>query len=111
VAYKLTITGPEFTYVGQEVSFRGQLTEDTTPIEGVPIKLYVNGKAVAETVTDEGGNYEFKIKFEEPGTYKVYSEAEIPGVPAIPWKTIGAIIAAAAGVGALVYLKRKRAVT
>jgi len=109
VAYKLTITGPEFAYVGQEVLFRGQLTEDTTPIKGATVKLYVNDEVVAETVTDERGNYEFKFKFEEPGTYEVYSEAVIPGVPAVPWREIGIAAAIVAGVGLLALAARKKA--
>ena len=74
-------------YVGEEVDFSGRvILPAKAPFEiSIPYTVYVNGQAVHKgSLTIPTGNsvgvFNFGIKFNEPGTFDVYVEVDVPDV-------------------------------
>lgn len=99
--YKLTVRAPETAYVGEPVTFTGELTFDGEGVGGVKIFLLINDEVVDETETLSNGNYEFQRVFHQPGTYKVQTSTTPKPPSKIPWSIIGAIMAGTIVVGVL----------
>jgi len=73
--------------VGEEVVFMGaaELSEPLPTSQSVIIDIYVNDKKVdTEVRTAPQGikriSYTFTLTFQEPGTYRVYTDLSIPGL-------------------------------
>ncbi|MBW2675354.1 MAG: carboxypeptidase regulatory-like domain-containing protein [Deltaproteobacteria bacterium] len=69
-------------YVGDTFKFYGWLQyefeEESRPIPNRIVELFIDGIGrVASTTTDANGYYEFSWIPTEPGTYRVYAEAEV----------------------------------
>ena len=81
VAYSLSISVSPTSGVARETEFTvsGRLTADGSPVKGATVELVVNGEVMDTTTTGDDGTYEFRVVFEEPGTYEVWARA--PGLP------------------------------
>jgi len=110
--------------VGEAILFEVTVLDDRgMPIINQNVKLYVNGKVEAETITDEQGKASFAVEFEKKGDYQVYAKAgEVQSTTLtievkekkIPLTTIGAgaavaaPVVAAAAIIAVALLKERR---
>jgi len=78
-AYSLSISVSPTSGVAGETEFTvsGRLTADGEPVAGAKVELVVNGEVMDTTTTKDDGTYEFKVVFEEPGTYEVWAKASV----------------------------------
>lgn len=109
--YELTIDCPPEAEVGQEIAVVGKLFKDGKGVPGVRVSLFINGKRYATKITGKDGEYIFKVKFDKPGRYEIYTEAYPEEGIVVPSKKIGALMAIGAAVvgivGAAVMPKKK----
>ena len=77
VAYSLSISVSPSSGVAGETEFTvsGRLTADGSPVAGATVALVVNGDVMETTTTRDDGTYEFRVVFEEPGTYEIWTRA------------------------------------
>jgi len=104
---------PAVVAVGQEVEIYGTVLKDSSPVPDMDVYLYINDEEKKSTKTDTAGVYSFKITFDQPGTYAVYTAIYPEGKPLslmeIIKKWLPAIVIGGAGVAsAAVIATRKK---
>jgi len=65
------------TYVGEPVDLKATVyDEHNNTLEGVSVKLYINGELSMSNASGADGTATFTVEFEEAGTYTTYAKAD-----------------------------------
>lgn len=77
VTYTLTLNVDKTqAFIGEVITFTGNLSGDGTPVSGAIVTLYKNGVALSPTTnTNTSGNYSFQWTADAVGNHSFYTQA------------------------------------
>jgi len=103
---------PTVVSVGQEVEIYGTVFKDSSPVPDMDVYLYINEEEKGVKKTDTSGTYSFKITFDKPGTYAVYTAIYPEGKPLplmeVIRKWLPAVVIGGVGVASAAAISRKK---